>query len=160
MVATEFEDHRSLLTQLIQRLEEKELPFYAKEANWNYYAWYITATIAFLSSVFSAMIAGLIDITQYGAYGRCLLIIVPIVGTAASGLLFLFRFREKEALRENGRIDVEDIIANAKSMAVKATNDEEYRKAFHEVRERFNALEKHQHNSDVALRSDEIKKIN
>jgi hypothetical protein len=87
------------------------------------------------------------------------LIVAPIVSAAITGLMELFRFREKGARREDGRIEIVDIISNAKSLFASAKTEDEYREAFHAVRERNYILEKRQHGSDAALRKDEIAKI-
>lgn len=151
--------HQPLLSQLITRLETQELRFYRCSASFNYWAWHITAGIAFLSSVITALVAALIGEAEFKSYGKILLIIVPIVGAAAAGLLHLYKFREKEALREEGRIELDDIIANAKSLMAAAASEEDYKKAYHSVRERFRQLELSQHRRDIALRSDEIPKV-
>lgn len=150
------DDHKTLLFNLIQKLETQELSFYKCSASFNYWAWHIAAGITFLSSVVSAMLAAFINQTDFTAYGKILLITVPIVGATASGLLHLYKFREKEALREEGRIELEDIVGNAKSLLASCNNEDDYKKAYHQVRERFKQLEYGQHRRDIALRSDEV----
>lgn len=158
--SAEVKTHKELLCDLIAQLEGEELPFYQSSSQWNYWAWHLTAGIAFLSSVISALAAALIDENGFKAYGKVLLVVVPVVGAGAAGLLHLYKFREKEALREEGRIELNDIMANAKSLLAAATSEEDYSKAFHSVRERFVKLEQSQHRRDIALRSDEIPKLN
>ena len=97
--------------------------------------------------------------TDFGSYGRTLLIIISVIGAAATGLLHLYKFREKEALREEGRIELEDIIENAKSLLASSGDDEAYQKPFHQVRERFKQFGLDQHRRDIALRSDEIPRV-
>jgi uncharacterized membrane protein YgaE (UPF0421/DUF939 family) len=161
MVTTsaEIKNHKELLCDLIAQLETSERSFYERTSHRNYWAWHITAGIAFLSSIVSALVAALIDSKGFEAYGKVLLVVVPVVGAGAAGLLHLYKFREKEALREEGRIEVNDIIANAKSLLALAATDDDFQKAFHSVHERFVKLEQSQHRRDIALRSDEIPKL-
>lgn len=153
------DNHRALLENLVRRMETQEHSFYKGSASFNYRAWHITAGIAFLSSVVSALAAALINGADFASYGRVVLITVPVLGATASGLLHLYKFREKEALREEGRIELEDIIENAKSLLASCNADGGYKEAFHQVRERFKQLEQAQHRRDIALRSDEIPKV-
>ena len=111
------EDHKALLHRLVEKLETEEAPFYGRTAMLNYWAWHITAGVAFLSSVVSALAASLMKDADFGTYGKTLLVTVPVVGAAATGLLHLYKFREKEALREEGRIELKDIVENAPSTA-------------------------------------------
>ena len=151
--------HRSLLADLISKLETEERPFYERTSTLNYWAWHVTAGLAFLSSVVSALVAALMKEADFGTYGKTLLVTVPVLGAAAAGLLHLYKFREKEALREDGRIEVEDMIANAKSLLASCNDEEDCKKAFQAVRERFRQLEQTQHRRDIALRSDEVPRI-
>ena len=146
--------HKDLLQELVNKLETQERAFYMCTSQINYWAWHITAGIAFLSSVVSALVAALMKQADFDSYGKIVLVTVPVVGAAAAGLLHLYKFREKEALREEGRIELEDIIANAKSLLADASDEEGYKSAFHAVRERFRQLEINQHRRDIALRSD------
>ena len=100
------------------------------------------------------------DADYFKSYGKIWLIILPIIGAFASGILHLFKFREKEALREHGRIELDDIISNAKSLIVTAKNEEDFKAAYHSVRERFHQLELKQHSEDTALRTPEITTVN
>jgi hypothetical protein len=156
------ENHATLLENFINKLEtdEDELKFYKRAANFHYWAWNITAGIVFLSSVISALFAALMSEENFKSFGKIALFIIPILGATASGLLHLYKFREKEALREEGRIEIEDIIACAKSLMASANGDEEKLKdAFHSVRERYKIFTLSQHRRDVALRDDEIPKV-
>src|ERR1700730_12892879 len=123
------ENHKALLCNLISKLETQERPFYRRTSQQNWWAWHITVGIAFLSAVASALAAAVMKETDFGSYGRTLLIIISVIGAAATGLLHLYKFREKEALREEGRIELEDIIENAKSLLASSGDDEAYQKA-------------------------------
>lgn len=150
------ETQNDLLKGLIARLETEERTFYEKSSKWNWRAWHWAATLVFLSSVFSTVVAGVIDDAVFKTYGKAVLLVLSVIGTLASGFLQLFQVREKEALREEGRIQIEDIILNARSLLAGAKTEEECKTAFHQVRARFVALELAQHHRDVALRSDDL----
>ena len=150
---SKLQDHRALLAELIQKLEEEEQPFYANQAEWNYRAWHIAAFAGIAISVAAAIIAELIDGKLFDMWGKPTLTILPLIGTGIAAVGHVCKFREREALREEGRIEVEDIIANAKSLAASAKEEEDFKAAYHAVRERSYVLERKQHSLDVALRS-------
>jgi hypothetical protein len=145
--------HRELLDDLIRKLEVDEQPFYQTQAARSYWGWYFASIATVLLSVAAAIAAELMSGKEFDAWGKPLLTILPIIGTAIAAISHLCKFREKEALREAGRIEVEDIILNAKSLSAAATDESSAQRAFHEVRQRAYELERQQHNLDVALRS-------
>ena len=151
--------HSEVIAELIEKLESDVLTYYEGASESAYRAWTITAGIAFLSSVASALTAALISDASFGTYGKSLLVVIPVIGAAATGLLHLYKFREKEALREEGRIEVEDIILNAKSLLSSCTSENDAKVAFQQIRERYRQLELNQHRRDITLRSDEVPKI-
>ncbi len=148
-------DHRSLLEELLTYIEEREIPLYERLQSLNYWGWHFAAGAAFLCSAGTVLAAALMDDVQYKSFGRRLLIILPFVGTVFSGALHLFKFREKEALREDGRIEARDIVLCGRSLLAQARDDDACRVAFDQVRERARRLEEDQHRRDVALRNDE-----
>ncbi len=93
---------------------------------------------------------------MFDAGGKIFLVVVPIIGSGVSGAMHLFQFREKESLRESGRIEIEDILLNARGLLIGSRSEQAFREAFHAVRERYRALEFSQHKGDVALRGDEM----
>lgn len=147
--------HRKLLEDLVEELERQELPFYKRTQAVNYWTWHVIAAIPVLASTGAALAALLIDAEQFRAYGKALLTALPILGTAATAFLHLYKFREKEALREDGRIETRDIILNARSLLAQAQGEDQIRAAFHQIRERALKLDRDQHRRDIALRSDE-----
>ena len=114
--------------------------------------------IAFASTRATAVVAGLINDVDFKSYGKPLLVVFPWIAALASGFLALYKFREKEALREEGRIEVEDIVHTCKSRLASDVENPDYQKDFHSLRERLRVLELSQHRRDIALRSDEIPK--
>lgn len=147
------QNHRELLVELIKKLEKEEQPFYQRQATLSYWGWHIASIGTVLLSVAAAIAAELMSGIQFDAWGKSLLTVLPLIGTAIAAIAHLCRFREKEALREAGRIEVEDIIANAKSLLLTAKDEASTRTAFHSIRQQARDLEKQQHNLDVALRA-------
>ena len=154
----DMDDHRTLLQDLISRLEGGELGFYKSASNFNYWAWHVCAGAAFLMSMASGGFAALMSDVTFKQYGKVVLAVLSLASAIATGFLSLYKFREKEALREEGRIELDDIIGNAKSLLASAKTDDDCKMAFHQVRERFKVFSLSQHRRDIALRSDEILK--
>jgi hypothetical protein len=150
--------HRKLLIGLIARLEDGELKFYESSSTFNFFAWHVCAGAAFVMSILSGALASFMSDATFKDYGKVVLAVLSFVSASATGLLSLYKFREKEALREEGRIELEDMIDNAKSLLASATTESECKAAFHQVRERFRVFSLGQHRRDIALRSDEIPK--
>ena len=69
-------------------------------------------------------------------------------------MLHLYKFREKEKLREEGRIEVNNIITLAKSALISAHDDDDLKKSFFEIHNLFIRLEHSQHHRDTLLRGD------
>ncbi len=149
---------RQLLQSLIVRLEKDELAEYTKASNFHYWMWHLCAGAAFLTSLVSGALASLISDRTFAAYGKVLLAALSFISAGATGLVSLYKFREKEALREEGRIEMQDIVDNAKSLLASCKTDDECGRAYHTVRERARVLSMNQHRRDIALRSDELPK--
>jgi hypothetical protein len=148
-----FDNHPSLMKELIDRLENDERPFYEQQASWNYRMWHAASIVAIGISLATAVTAELIDGKQFEAFGKVVLTVLPILATGLAALSSHFRFDEKEALREAGRIEIEDIIRNAKNLAATAVDDVQLARAYESIRQRAYELELKQHTNDVALRS-------
>lgn len=149
------EPHRALLKELMDELETGEIPYYERAQRFHYSAWHVAATVAFFTSIFSAGLAALLKAEQFADAGRIWLVVLPLIGAAAAGAMRLYKFREKEALREDGRIEAVDILRNAKSLNAAAPDDAACKIAYHSVRARMDKLERDQHRRDIALRADE-----
>lgn len=150
--------HRKLLSALIDRLESEELPYFESASSFNYWAWHICSGTAFLVSIVSGGLASFMSDTIFQTYGKVVLAVLSFVSAGATGLLSVYKFREKEALREEGRIEMVDMIDNAKSLLAGCKTDDDCARVFHQVRERFKAFSFAQHRRDIALRSDELPK--
>jgi hypothetical protein len=94
----------------------------------------------------------------FGDYGKSILAVLSFVSAGATGLLSLYKFREKEALREEGRIQMQDIVDKAKNLLANCKTDDECGRAYHQVRDSAKDLSINQHRRDIALRSDELPK--
>ena len=149
------EPHRALLRELMNELETMEIPYYECAQRFHYSAWHVAATVAFFSSILSAGLASLLRAEQFADTGRIWLVVLPLIGATATGALRLYKFREKEALREDGRIEAVDILRNAKSLNAASLDDAACRIAYQSIRARMDKLERDQHRRDIALRADE-----
>lgn len=121
--------HRLLLEALVSQMQGPERTFYASSALWNYRLWHVSGGLVFLSSVAATLLAALNRQGPNEAI-QLLLIAVPAIGTLAAGLMSLYKFREKEALREEGRIELDRIIAGANSILIDAKCKDDFRKGY------------------------------
>jgi hypothetical protein len=146
--------HKELLSQLIQRLESDELPWYECEASVNT-AWWRAFGIA--SLILAALTTGFAALMKTDAFGemRWILVVLPILSALVGGLTQIFRFRETEALREAGRIELADAILCAKSLHAESVTEDDFKRNFNAVRKRFVALEHAQHSGHVTLFADD-----
>ncbi|PUE09504.1 hypothetical protein B9Z51_11665 [Limnohabitans sp. T6-5] len=149
------EPHRLLLNELINEINTREIPYYARAQKFHYVAWHVAATLTFAASIVSAAFAALLNAEQFAGVGRTWLVVLPLIGAATAGAMRLYKFREKEALREDGRIEAVDILRNAKSLNASASDDASCKIAYHSIRARMDKLERDQHRRDIALRTDE-----
>jgi len=147
-----------VFSDYINKLVSEELPDYRFMALFSYWAWTVTMGASLALTAASAGLAAVIDKEQYMGWGKTLLVLIPILSAFSSGLLHLYKFREKEALRETGRIELEDIIACARILYSNSKTEDEYMVNFHSVRERFKVLEVTQHGMDISLRKDGLSK--
>jgi hypothetical protein len=150
---------RTLLANLIERLETEELPFYERASSFNFWAWHFCAITAFLVSILSGALASLIPDDVFRDHGRIYIAVLSFASACATGLLAVLRFREKEALREEGRIEMQDIIDNAHSLLASCETEKDCERVFHQVRERNRQFQLAQHRQDIALRSDALQKL-
>lgn len=147
--------HEQLLAKLIEYIENEEVEWYENQSG-IWLNWWIGLTVSILClSIVSSILAAIIDKTDFEKWGRSVLITIPILTSGLTAFVQIFRVREKEALREFGRIEVDDILRSAKSYFISCKTEEEYRGAYHAVRSRFVALELAQHRGDVALRMEQ-----
>ena len=105
--------HKELLTDLIEELKTEEFPFYERTAIRNWWFWHSAAGIVLVSTLGATVAASLMKATDSGGHGKVWLIVLPAIGTFSSAFIHLYRPKEKEALREEGRIEMPDIIRNA-----------------------------------------------
>jgi len=152
------ESHRDMLVGLISRLQTDERAFYQRGSSAGWLGYHICALVVLLAAALGTLAAGIFGEGEYKAYGRCVLLCLSTLGTIAAGLPHIFKFRDIEALRESGRIELEDIIANAQSLLLNATDEQGWQAAYHSVRERAKQLDVSQHKADAALRAEAAEK--
>ena len=147
--------HCQLLNELLNDLETGDLPWYERASERNNYAWHTAVGVAILASVLSTVIAGLIRDGQFEGVWRFLMIVLPAIGTVATGFLNAFKFREKEAMREEGRIEMLDIIREGRSLQADSGDEAKCKLNYDTIRKRVDELDRAQNNRDAALRRDQ-----
>lgn len=152
------DSHRDMLVELIARLQTDERSFYQRGSSAGWLGYHTCALVVLLAGALGTLAAGIFSEGEYKAYGRYVLVCLSTLGTIAAGLPHIFKFRDIEALRESGRIELEDIIANAQSLLLNATDEQGWKAAYHSVRESAKQLDVSQHKADVALRAEAAEK--
>ncbi|MEX3961065.1 hypothetical protein AB4Y42_02425 [Paraburkholderia sp. EG286B] len=147
--------HRELLLELIQTLETEELRYYERTSSANYWAWHIFVLLALMASLLSAACVSLLPSESFQSYGKALAAGLSLLSAFSTGVLTAFKFKEKEALREEGRIELVDMIYRAKSGLIDCDTEEQCCVLCDRVREEFTRFSLKQHRGDTALRSDE-----
>jgi hypothetical protein len=144
---------KELLSSFIDTLEKVELPFYTQQQATYDCRWHYLSVLGIVLPLLTSFIAFMVKEKYAPDWAPFLLVVLPLFTAFFSGLMSTFKIREKEVLREFGRIEITDIILNAKSELLRcAGNEEECRKVFHAVRERAMQLERDQHLKDARLR--------
>ena len=136
---------RELLVQYIATLRKKDLPWYERSSNHQYWLWHAFSIGAFVTTVATSAIAALMKNEYLEAHAQVLLVVLPLVSAAAAAVLSQFRFRELEDLRERGRIEMEDILFSADGLLAAAADEHACQKAYEETRKRVKALDLGQH---------------
>jgi hypothetical protein len=144
---------RALLSEYIDRLQQKELRWYERASSRQYTLWHLFTLVAFIATVATSVIAALMKQEFFARDGQLLLVVLPLIGAAASAVLTQFRFRELEDLRERGRIEMEDIMFHAKGLLAAAPDEPACQRAYEETRKRVKALDLSQHHADTGLRA-------
>jgi hypothetical protein len=70
--------------------------------------------------------------------------LIPAIGTAASTIIIQARISERFKLREEGRIEIDNLCLEVKNKFANADSEAEYSKIYEEFRKRFIDLEKQQ----------------
>jgi hypothetical protein len=145
--------HEDLLRELITHLREKEVPFYRRHANANYFGWHALVALSIVLSASVSLIAALTPAEQLKEpVVRALLIALPIIGATVTAFMRSFSFHEREKNREIGLIEAERLLRRAEGMFASATNEQEYGRVYQEVIDKLAALCHDQHALDVATR--------
>ena len=143
---------RELLTRYIAQLRSKDLRWYERSSNRQYWLWHALWLGAFITTIATSAIAALMKQQFLEAHAQVLLVVLPLIGAAASAALSQFRFRELEDLRERGRIEMEDILFTAEGLLAVAQDEPACSKAYEETRRRVKALDLGQHRGHTELK--------
>jgi hypothetical protein len=143
-----------LLGALVLHMTSIERGFYESSSNRNHFLMYGLAVFTLCISLANTIASGLIPDSGTIDHSMKLVLLGLSAGTAAAtGISQIFRFGEREALREEGRLELDDIVLNERALLTRMQVDPEQQlKDFHAIRARFFALETSQHRRDVRLR--------
>ena len=104
----------------------------------------------FTVSIATALVAALSDREQFAAWGKYILVALPLLASVATSLLTQLRLYDLWKLREEGRIQLQDLAIEARRRAAGATDDE--CKAVHaDLQKRLNTIESSQSASFFGL---------
>jgi hypothetical protein len=111
------ESPKEALAAYIVELERGYLPWYERSSNRWKVIWGVGQTTALLAGVLASVLAAAADEAALQRFGlwRTVLIVLPALGAFAASLLGLMRARELLALRERGRVKIQEIISRAKA---------------------------------------------
>ncbi len=144
---------RELLRVYIERLKAKDLPWYETSSSRQYLLYHAFSLIAIGASLSTLIVASFMKTPAFADYAQVILVLLPLFGTIASTLLSQFGFREREDLRERGRIEMEDIVLSADGLLAAAKDEIECQRAYEETRKRVKTLDLSQHRADTELRA-------
>ena len=143
---------RELLARYVELLRSRDLPWYERSSSRQYWLWHALSIGAFVTTVATSAIAALMKQEYLASHAQVLLVILPLIGAAASAVLSQFRFRELEDLRERGRIEMEDILFCAEGLLAAAADEGACQKAYEETRKRVKTLDLSQHRGHTELK--------
>lgn len=146
--------HKELFGELIDTLGEHELPWYEGQVVKNIRWWFTLAILSIALSLLSSFLAASSRDAPIEGLLRTALIMLPVLSTGIAGFTQLFRFREKEALREDGRIELSNMVSLGRSILLQDLTEEKFRQAYLSMLERFHRLEQSQHRSYVEIHSE------
>jgi hypothetical protein len=118
--------------------------------------WYIgLQVLALLLSLATATIAALADEKAFGTWAKYALVILPLAASLVTSLLSQIRFYDLWKLREQGRIQFQDLAFEAERRAAAAT-DAECTAIHEELQKRVNEIESTQSASFFGLFSSDL----
>ena len=111
-------EYRQLFAEALQRMERRERRFYGRASTFNYAMWKSMVGLGLLASSLAALLAAVYrsDLTMV----RDWLIALPAFSSLCATALHVFKFDQMEALREQGRIELEDEILLARQRMIDA----------------------------------------
>jgi hypothetical protein len=111
----------------------KYLHWYAKVSTSNWVAYSIIQIVSIIFGLSAALLAALAKqpfASHLSTRWQLAMVLLPLIGSLCSTFLIQFRIREFHALRENVRIEVEDVMQRARSAFASAKTDEEYKELY------------------------------
>lgn len=144
-------EYRKLFAEVLQRMERRERCFYGRASTFNYAMWKSLVGLGLLASTLAALLAAMFrsDLTVV----RDWLIGLPTFSSLCATALHVFKFDQMEALREQGRIELEDEILMARQRQIDAETSGDWKGNFDLVREALRRLDESQHSGDLKARS-------
>jgi hypothetical protein len=137
----------------------KYLHWYANVSTSNWVAYSVIEIVSIIFGLCGALLAALAKqpFANLNNWWQLGMVAFPLVGSLCSTFLIQFRVREFHALREKGRIEVEDIIQRARSAFASAKTDEEYKKLHDSLISQIKELETTQSRGYFAIPSQRLK---
>ncbi len=136
---------RNELMSYIDDLDQNIVNWYQRDASKYYGRWFFWFWVSILAGFAASVIAAFVKGGALKDYGPSALIILPLLGSLAGVILSQFHYRELEDLREQGRIEAQDIVDWARGQVAAANTEEKCLAIYEELRGKVKELELWQH---------------
>jgi hypothetical protein len=104
--------------------------------------WYIGLQLfAFVVSILTAILAALADAEAFKNWAKYILVLLPVLGSIAISLITQLRLYDLWKLREEGRIQFQNLAIEAERRAAAAKTDEEATKIHEDIQKQLNEIE-------------------
>jgi hypothetical protein len=148
---------KEVLQRFVDELHSDYELWYEKSRRRVMVSYAILQLISLLSGFGSAIVAAVIDTKDFRGWAKVLLIVLPALGSLAAGLLVQFRVYDLLRIREEGRLDFQELVTRGRIMLAKARSDEECADIHEQLLARASEIERSQSQRFFALnRSDFI----
>ena len=136
--------------------QEQALSDFLGELHTSYESWYLRATrrsyrwyvalqgIVLLASFAAAVIAAVVDKDHFTNEARVALILLPLLGALATNILTHTKLYDQWRLREQGRLEFQELISEGRLRLAAATTPSEFSAIHKELHERAQKAEKDQ----------------
>jgi hypothetical protein len=146
------------LEQYIEELRKEYLHYYERAEASHYYLWHFLSLASLLASIATSVLAAFIKDGAFAGSPKYWLIGLPLVSSAISGFLGLFRIREMEYVRECGRIQMDYLIRVAVGDMTAAKTEEECHSIYVNLCKAVKRLEQERHEAHCATITPAVKK--